>query len=491
VVGGSAYIEYNCGYCNNSISIAKHDYHATINGMGIYICPVCKLPTFLLERIFQNYAEEEETRARLVAETGLSIDKWIQREAKLNSNKERTPLSIADAVSSVKNETVLQFREIEDLGELLKRIGEEAPGKRFDCQWCRIKKCHYVWQQVNNPLRIQHCIFLEEARFFKVEFNKWINFSSSTFKSDAVFSGSTFHDEAMFEWVLFEKSAHFGEGRFEQNATFYKARFRGELSFLGTEVNKRLYLSNADFRYANKRTLYFHLRPGGQVALGRDQIGCCQRYPITSKWPGRQGNLRRFIYRSILKFRKIIRQNWPSVHLITDELSKDAEKLRFAAEQYNVLRNNFRLMPAKDDEKVNRCHYKHKDIIRRSKKAYLNSIKTNILVRASRFLPVFLEWSIMKWCLGYGIYTKRILFTVVGTIVVFGLLYSGFGGPTTIKGYNSNFNSLYFSCITFTTIGYGDYAPIGWLRLLAGIEGLMGLTLMAIFTVSFARKLID
>ena len=54
----------------------------------------------------------------------------------------------------------------------------------------------------------------------------------------------------------------------------------------------------------------------------------------------------------------------------------------------------------------------------------------------------------------------------------------------------TEFNPWYFSIITFTTIGYGDYAPRGWLRWAAGPEGFLGLFLMAVFTVSFARKFI-
>jgi hypothetical protein len=54
----------------------------------------------------------------------------------------------------------------------------------------------------------------------------------------------------------------------------------------------------------------------------------------------------------------------------------------------------------------------------------------------------------------------------------------------------TEFNPWYFSIITFTTIGYGDYAPRGWVRWVAGLEGFLGLFLVAVFTVSFARKFI-
>ena len=47
---------------------------------------------------------------------------------------------------------------------------------------------------------------------------------------------------------------------------------------------------------------------------------------------------------------------------------------------------------------------------------------------------------------------------------------------------------IYFTLITFTTIGYGDMSPIGFLRIIAGIEGLLGMILISIFTITLSRK---
>jgi hypothetical protein len=46
------------------------------------------------------------------------------------------------------------------------------------------------------------------------------------------------------------------------------------------------------------------------------------------------------------------------------------------------------------------------------------------------------------------------------------------------------FDAMYFSAITFTTVGFGDLAPVGPIRLLSGIEALTGLVLIG-WTVSF------
>ena len=78
-------------------------------------------------------------------------------------------------------------------------------------------------------------------------------------------------------------------------------------------------------------------------------------------------------------------------------------------------------------------------------------------------------------------------------IIICGLIYGHaadeFRGEV-IRGWDVNFCPWYFSVVTFTTIGYGDYAPLGTLRGVTSLEGFLGLFLMAVFTVSFARKFI-
>jgi len=48
---------------------------------------------------------------------------------------------------------------------------------------------------------------------------------------------------------------------------------------------------------------------------------------------------------------------------------------------------------------------------------------------------------------------------------------------------------LYYSVVTFTTLGYGDIHPLGYSHFLASAEALTGAFFMALFVVVFARKM--
>jgi hypothetical protein len=50
-------------------------------------------------------------------------------------------------------------------------------------------------------------------------------------------------------------------------------------------------------------------------------------------------------------------------------------------------------------------------------------------------------------------------------------------------------NSLYFSAITFSTVGYGDFHPTNTIgKVLAASEGLLGIFFTGLFLVTFVKK---
>lgn len=50
-------------------------------------------------------------------------------------------------------------------------------------------------------------------------------------------------------------------------------------------------------------------------------------------------------------------------------------------------------------------------------------------------------------------------------------------------------NVLYFSVVTFTTLGYGDITPVGWNRFFTAAEAFSGSFTLALFVVVFVKKM--
>ena len=82
----------------------------------------------------------------------------------------------------------------------------------------------------------------------------------------------------------------------------------------------------------------------------------------------------------------------------------------------------------------------------------------------------------------FGIFAVILLHTL--EIWMFGITYWLLQiwpslGHISGEGTEHIFDSVYFSAITYTTVGYGDVAPVGSLRFLAGTEALAGLVMIA------------
>lgn len=102
---------------------------------------------------------------------------------------------------------------------------------------------------------------------------------------------------------------------------------------------------------------------------------------------------------------------------------------------------------------------------------------------------------------GYGERPLRIIFISFFVILFFSLLYffAGINYSGNIISFSSsnsvidNFqvflNSLYFSVVTFTTLGYGDITPVGVTKFFVSIEALLGGFILALFVVVFVKKM--
>lgn len=127
--------------------------------------------------------------------------------------------------------------------------------------------------------------------------------------------------------------------------------------------------------------------------------------------------------------------------------------------------------------------------------------------RAGNYAPAALG-EVSRWVAGYGNVPARVVATSLVVILVCGALYPLVGGIQLVSAVDQVtfavedplsappgrvaevlLRSVFFSVVTFTTLGYGNLEPVGTVsQYLAGLEALVGSLLMALLVAVFTRS---
>jgi uncharacterized protein YjbI with pentapeptide repeats len=110
-------------------------------------------------------------------------------------------------------------------------------------------------------------------------------------------------------------------------------------------------------------------------------------------------------------------------------------------------------------------------------------------VGLSAWLSNLLEFvkSSIYWLLfGYGEKPFRVGILSAVVMTMYAALYAGFGALTE-HGFGA---ALYFSVVTFTTLGYGDVTAVRTFRLMAASEAVVGLLFTGLFLFALSRRAI-
>jgi len=108
-----------------------------------------------------------------------------------------------------------------------------------------------------------------------------------------------------------------------------------------------------------------------------------------------------------------------------------------------------------------------------------------------------IECLLVDWTSKYGTSWIRLFWVTGSLILLFSILYwisSQISWIGYIEGYSNDLlysfgQSLYYSIVTFTTLGYGDMVPIGIeMKFLSALQTLLGAVFMALIVFVFARK---
>lgn len=290
-----------------------------------------------------------------------------------------------------------------------------------------------------------------------------------SFKRAIIESGDFSFEQVIFEHVdvNFERTS-FGPG----NLSFYKSWFRTlSLSFCHLDGFVDLRVNQSEFIDLSDTIVrdIVDLNPHNYLAQIHtlDMAGMRLIGRIYVDW--KQNNLKRMIY------------------------SQEESSHRVKAEQFRILKENFKNLGLYNDEDKAYVEFKRAE----SKAELVESIRKN---RLNVLYQKPLYWFKLGLFDRAGLYATspvRVLITMLAWFVVFSFVYYLLIATTSadiIASVDDQLTmiarSFYHSAITFLTIGYGDHYPFGSIRWVSSIEGFFGLFLMSYFTVAFVRKVL-
>lgn len=124
---------------------------------------------------------------------------------------------------------------------------------------------------------------------------------------------------------------------------------------------------------------------------------------------------------------------------------------------------------------------------------YLEMVCRRHVLHQNRFSEFF-EWFFKDLMFGYGLKWKRPLISVLVIILLWGV---GFALHFHLNALHDLWKSLgyglYYSVISFTTLGFGNAPDLEglWPKLLLCSEALLGTVLMPLFLMAYARKILQ
>lgn len=160
-------------------------------------------------------------------------------------------------------------------------------------------------------------------------------------------------------------------------------------------------------------------------------------------------------------------------------------------ETYLNLKNKFRKNGRYND--MSWAYLKEKESLRLAYKQKIIDKNVSVFIRIKNSFKFLWEYFLFL-LFGYGEKPWYILGWSILTILVFGIFYkitNAIGSNfQDIKSDLTFLRSIYFSTITFTTVGFGDFRPISDIsRVLVMIEASLGLFFYSLFVFTFGRRI--
>ena len=366
-----------------------------------------------------------------------------------------------------------------------------------------METCSYTWNELDEENEIikktcqekiwrgskKHCIFHDPSKKKDIElfaqkiqeklnkkdynfrgflFPKNIDFSNEKFEKDACFDETTFHDvsfrRAVFQYVSFVEATF-------QNASFFRTIFR-DVSFLGAIFERNLDFTPKQVNELNLQNTKFLFKGHITADLSRTKFN-----------------------RADLENVAFVGCEWPEN--LYEEINMEEEGLNFK-ELETIYRNLKQNMQRHGNySKAGDFYYREMEMKRKQSRVFT------------------LEWlgqNTLRILCGYGekpirVITISLLIIFLGAILFFfcGVARVGTELPPQRNPYIIDYSldslsfdqtvlldfgyCIYYSVVTFTTLGYGDIHPLGHSHIFASIEAFTGAFFIALFVLVFGRKM--
>ncbi|MBU7027768.1 MAG: pentapeptide repeat-containing protein [Theionarchaea archaeon] len=318
--------------------------------------------------------------------------------------------------------------------------------------------------------KLQKKIDSRDYNFRGFYFSGNVDFSSRRFEEDACFDGATFKENAYFNGAHFQ-NAYFNGVTFKENAYFNGAHFT-YASFFGAVIERDLEFVPNQIVELNLQNVRFLFK--GHVTAD------------LTKAKFHRGELENVAFTDCI---------WPEKQKIYEESHMIEEGLSFK-ELETIYRNLKQNMQRHGDySKAGDFYYKEMEM---RKKQY------------TLFTPRWWGQNILHILCGYGekpfwVIRNSLFIILMGAILFFfcGVERIGTELPEEDSVIDYSLNALsvskttfldfgyciYYSVVTFTTLGYGDIHPLGLSHIFASLEAFTGAFFMALFVLVFGRKM--
>ncbi|NRW85913.1 potassium channel family protein [Clostridium beijerinckii] len=325
--------------------------------------------------------------------------------------------------------------------------------KRIKINNCIIRNNMFVRFINCDKLRISETVVKESIIVENSEFGKFYG-NASIFKENLLFQEVNILNDFILDKIKGEKELCFVDCRFE-GLSKLELDIKGELSFLQCSFYKKSEINFDDIK--------------GKFSLYKTNFSdkCYLEYEL----------LENKKYKPLIFDNDFKKTKWN--FLIVSDIYKSSGRIDQYLETLYYFKKYERLeRKSKNKGNFNLLYY----LIGITTKYYTSWERTllSMVVVIVSFFLLYCVFPNLLMCKDVQLNSKN-LFTTVFEM----LENSNFDANFLISKFG---NTLYFTIITFTTVGYGDIIPLNWMKMAVSLESFLGVFFTSSFVVSLSRR---